>query len=300
MKHYNTYDAMLFTFAITNCFSLCLAVADGTSFLASMLHSTKSMGSLGNYGDWCGATHTKIGKHGCECQYSTGMVQTCREVNGVKDDLDEGCLKHDLCTHCQKPRFAYGTWALYIQVPSLNGAVHWCGCERNLYIAAKKARCRGSTARRAHCKLYRKAVKSVFKNYPCACPTHVFNCYAGFLWNKKWYDCNAEIVSSFRKCKTLKRDSKKRRRNKGAHGTSTPKMTTVTQGPGETLVTQINDLVTQIPNMGSDVSTLKMDTTVATMGDKSSVMPNTESDFTNIQTIQSEPTPNTESDVVDM
>lgn len=151
--------------------------------------------NLANYGKWCGWKRTKIGTDGCACPAVSAfasMVGTCSQNIGYIDPLDAACLKHDLCS-CFNPKYGLSNVAAY-KGPDL--PIHYCECEENLYNEAKAVDCKGDSS----CQSYRKNVLALFGSYPCACPASKYRCHTGFLFFKKWYDCDSKVVSNFNKC----------------------------------------------------------------------------------------------------
>ncbi|XP_013421083.1 uncharacterized protein LOC106181297 isoform X2 [Lingula anatina] len=142
--------AALFVFTCTlACF------AHGTDVPVGAFH-IRSKRSPTKYGNWCGLKTTGIGLDCCTC---ANTIEECRACLPPKDQLDEMCLRHDMCL-CDQP-------------PS--NVLHKCYCEREVYNNIKGSSvCRQYSGwknllKRAQCSTYAASMVALFGGLPCWC-----------------------------------------------------------------------------------------------------------------------------------
>ncbi|XP_064642683.1 uncharacterized protein LOC135496995 [Lineus longissimus] len=107
----------------------------------------------GNYGNWCGKKNTwlriKNSNGCCGCGES---VAKCRRCMRPIDDLDDACLQHDFCVHCNRTGVKFQ---------------HFCECEELVSHLAQRAYCAEGSF--SVCGIYRTALRGLFKRIPCVC-----------------------------------------------------------------------------------------------------------------------------------
>ncbi|XP_074663013.1 uncharacterized protein LOC141915399 [Tubulanus polymorphus] len=118
---------------------------------------TPALGIL-DYKNWCGQYNTGLyPKNANGCCTCADPIETCRSCRKPADALDEACLQHDRCVHCDRT-----------EIPSY----HFCYCER-LFVKHAKNACYDVSkwSTRGYCHLYKTAAIFFFKYRPCLCKT---------------------------------------------------------------------------------------------------------------------------------
>ncbi|CAH1791437.1 unnamed protein product [Owenia fusiformis] len=137
-----------------------------SSMVEGISREKRGLEDLGNYGNWCGAENTGIGKvANCDCDFNNPLLaeQKCRAALPPIDALDDVCLKHDNCVQCD----------------GLNKLLHTCECERDIAEGAKSVTCGGT------CAVYKTAVIGLFTVMPCLCTKESRKC--GIKWCRGWW-----------------------------------------------------------------------------------------------------------------